>query len=152
MLTASSAQRRNNRTALLLVEDDDVDRDIMLRQLGQRFNGQAIEVASDGEEALAKLRRKSDEAGARPSYIVLLDLAMPGMGGTEFLAALRADPDLATTIVFVVSGSLSEADIERTLACGAAGFIPKGNLETGYGRVVEMIQRYTKAVCLPSCR
>ena len=67
---------------ILVVEDDPGIRQGIVDFLA--FEGYEVDVARDGEEALAYLRR------ARPSLIVL-DLVMPVMNGPQLLARIRAD-------------------------------------------------------------
>jgi len=82
---------------LVVVVDDDADiRDMLHFALDS--GGWAVADASDGQEALDKLR-----AGLRPC-LILLDLTMPRMNGQEFLDALRADTALGKAAVVVLSG------------------------------------------------
>lgn len=87
---------------VLVVDDDENYRfllRLMLRGLVER-----VEEAADGEEALALLPR------VRPAAIVL-DLAMPGMGGQELLRRLRADPAARQVPVLVLTSlELTEGD------------------------------------------
>ena len=69
-----------DRDQLLVVEDDAAQR-VGLQQLLKSW-GYAVEVATDGQEALEKA------ATLRPT-IVLSDLVMPGMGGLDLLRALQ---------------------------------------------------------------
>jgi len=66
--------------ALLIVDDNELNRDVLSRRLGQK--GYAVTVAPGGPEALAAV------AGARFD-LVLLDVEMPGMSGLEVLGRLR---------------------------------------------------------------
>lgn len=60
--------------------------------------GFAVELASDGAEALALLRRGS------PPILILLDLQMPGMSGWEFRREQLSEPDLARIPVILMTG------------------------------------------------
>jgi signal transduction histidine kinase/CheY-like chemotaxis protein len=63
--------------------------------------------AATGQEGLALIRER------RPSA-VLLDLLMPGMDGFEVVEALRADPDLKSVpVVILTSKSMTQQDKER---------------------------------------
>ena len=88
---------------ILLVDDDPASRYAIARLL----SGPLVHVAEavNGADALARIR------GDRPSALVL-DLVMPGMGGLDVVAALRADEsfrDLPT----VVATSKVLSDEER---------------------------------------
>ena len=64
---------------ILLVEDNPMDVDLTLRAFKERKLVNPIEVARDGEEALAWIPRW--EAGAPKPVVILLDVNMPKVGG-----------------------------------------------------------------------
>lgn len=99
---------------LVLVVDDDEDlREMIALVLGA--HGYRTQEAVDGLDALEQI-----VAGARPA-LVLLDLRMPRMNGTEFLAALRAR-DTSIPVV-VITGDLGGA--RDALAAGARTCVRK---------------------------
>jgi CheY-like chemotaxis protein len=79
----------------LLVEDDFDVREALVETLLDR--GYEVESASDGEQAIQLLR-----AGARPG-LILLDLMMPRMSGSEFRVAQLADAKLSELPVVLLS-------------------------------------------------
>jgi CheY-like chemotaxis protein len=79
----------------LLVEDDFDVREALVETLRDR--GYEVESASDGEQAIQLLR-----AGARPG-LILLDLMMPRMSGSEFRVAQLADAKLSELPVVLLS-------------------------------------------------
>jgi CheY-like chemotaxis protein len=92
---------------ILLVEDDEVD--VMnVRRAFQRNNvSNPLFVAGNGLEALEMLR---SDTIPRERRLILLDLNMPKMNGIEFLQALRADPELSSTPVVVLTTSNDDQD------------------------------------------
>jgi two-component system response regulator DesR len=74
--------------------------------------------ASDGLEAVQLVQR------LRPD-VILMDLQMPGTGGVEATAAIRARG--LTTCVIVVSGTRG-ASVGAALDAGADGYVPKGRV------------------------
>lgn len=87
----------------LIVEDDPTIRQLMAVNLTARqFQ---VTQAENGIEGLKKLRES-------PPSVVLLDLRMPGMSGSEFLDAMSEDPLLSSIPVVVVTASL--VDISET--------------------------------------
>lgn len=81
--------------SILLVEDDFDVREALVETLRDR--GYEVESASDGEQALQILR-----AGSRPG-LILLDLMMPRMSGSEFRIAQQGDPALSHLPVVLLS-------------------------------------------------
>jgi CheY-like chemotaxis protein len=80
---------------ILLVEDDLDVREALAETL--RDEGYAVECATDGVEALTYLR-----GGGRPG-LILLDLMMPRMSGSEFRLLQKKDPMLAHYPVVLLS-------------------------------------------------
>jgi CheY-like chemotaxis protein len=81
--------------SIFLVEDDFDVREALVETLRDR--GYEVESAPDGEQAIQLLR-----AGARPG-LILLDLMMPRMSGSEFRMAQLADPALSQLPVVLLS-------------------------------------------------
>jgi CheY-like chemotaxis protein len=92
---------------ILLVEDDFDVREALAETL--RDEGYAVECAVDGAQALDYLR-----AGARPG-LILLDLMMPRMSGSEFRMAQKVDPQLADLPVVLISADGRMEEKARTL-------------------------------------
>lgn len=101
---------------LILVVDDHEDQAALARELLAPL-GFAVELAADGEEALARA------AEQRPALVVM-DLSMPGMDGYETLARLRGlgEPQ---PIALAWSASVLEGVEQRTRSAGFDGFVPK---------------------------
>ena len=87
---------------ILIVEDDFDVRESLSEAL--RDEGYAIECAVDGEQALEYLRN-----GGRPG-LILLDLMMPRMSGSEFRMVQKVDPQLQHLPVVLLSadGAMEE--------------------------------------------
>jgi signal transduction histidine kinase len=102
--------------ARLLVVDDHADmRDYLRRVLGKRWR---VAVAPDGERALEAART------ARPDLIVT-DVTMPNLDGFGLLRALRADPELATVPVVLLSARSGEDDRIEGIDAGADAYLIK---------------------------
>ena len=131
----------------LIVDDDDVDAMGMERAFKNLRLANPRSRVHDGIEALELLRAKD---GALPEpRLVLLDLNMPRMDGLEFLAELRADPDLSHTVVFVLTTSAADEDRLAAYKHNIAGYIVKSDLANGFMDVVELLSVYWRVVELP---
>ncbi len=100
---------------VLVVDDEMINCEILKNILGSKYQ---VETAMDGEEAFRYISE------ARPPYsLILLDLLMPKMDGFEFIKKVRANEELKSTPVIVMT---SEADAEvESINLGAADFITK---------------------------
>ena len=100
---------------VLVVDDSDQSRDAMVRAL--ECFGHTAESATDGIEALAKLRLGID--------LILLDADMPGMDGFEVALAVRNDPQFSSTPIIMVTGLSSRENRLRALEVGVNDFVSK---------------------------
>jgi PAS domain S-box-containing protein len=106
----------SDRDAHVLVVDDNSDmRDYLARLLGARWR---VTTARDGMEALDIARRD------RPD-LVLTDTMMPRLDGIGLLAALRADPRTAATLVVLLSARVGEEARLDGLRGGADDYLVK---------------------------
>lgn len=101
---------------LLVVDDAEENRDILIRRLER--DGHTVVAARTGEEALALMSASAFD-------LVLLDMVMPGMSGTETLSRIKADPALHTTPVIVVSGYNEVDGAVRCIELGATDYLLK---------------------------
>jgi CheY-like chemotaxis protein len=102
---------------LVLCADD--DRDILaLLALRLERAGYRVAQAVDGEQALSLARELHPD-------VLVLDVMMPRMTGTEVLAALRADEATAGLRVVLLSARAQDADVERGLEAGADAYLAK---------------------------
>ncbi|MET0207994.1 MAG: ATP-binding protein, partial [Burkholderiaceae bacterium] len=101
---AASAPRR------ILLADDNRDAAQSLALLLQ-LQGHEVELAFDGEEALAAYQR-------HPAEVCLLDIGMPRMDGNEVARHLRARDDGRRPVLVAITGWGQESDREDALAAG----------------------------------
>ena len=98
----------------LLLADDDCDfLDVTAYAL--RRAGFVVSTASNGDEALAHWRSEAPD-------IVLLDVAMPGIPGTQVCRTIR---NTSMTPVILVSGGRRETDIIEGFRVGADDYLTK---------------------------
>lgn len=110
---------------ILIVDDNSLDVERIQRSLGRWGITNPIERAVDGIAALERLRGDNDVDKLDRPFVILLDLNMPRMDGVEFLGELKADHDLASTTVIVISTSERDVDLDSAQELGAAGYIVK---------------------------
>lgn len=101
---------------LVLIVDDDAD----LRSLAQLQLGDGYDVlqAGDGAECV-------DLASSHSPDVILLDMMMPGMNGSEVLRRLSADPATRDIPVIFLSALTETDDRVRGLEGGAVDYIAK---------------------------
>ena len=110
---------------LLLVEDSRTDVELTEEALAAAEIETELHVASDGEAALAFLRRKAPHQSAPRPDLVLLDLNMPRKDGREVLREMKQDEHLCSIPVLVLTTSGAQEDVAEAYASGANAYIRK---------------------------
>lgn len=131
---------------VLLVEDNAGDAELMRIALGETQPDCDLQVAADGEAALAVL-----ESGEIPD-LLLLDLNLPRMSGHELLAALRAStvPELRRLPVVILTNSGAPNDVARSYDLAASSHIIKPHEIDALFDVTAALTRYWfRTVALP---
>jgi CheY-like chemotaxis protein len=128
---------------VVLLVDDDPGEAMMTREaFGESKQPGELYAVGDGEQALNFLRRTAGFTNAPRPGLVLLDLSLPGRDGLEILAEMKADPDLLTIPVVVLTSSRSPNDIQRCYSLHANAYVTKPKDFDGMSEVMRRI-----AVC-----
>ena len=139
-------QSSKPKTKIVLLAEDDAD-DIYL--IGEAIDECGLDArvlnVQDGEELLQMLRHQdkyqSSKDWPRPD-LILLDLNMPLKDGREALSEIKADPDLCTIPVVVLTTSKADDDLEHSYAVGASGFVTKPVSFSGLRDAIQKIGEY----------
>jgi two-component system, chemotaxis family, response regulator Rcp1 len=110
---------------VLLVEDSPGD--VRLTQEAFRDANQFVhlQVARDGVEAMAILRREEGFANAPRPDLILLDLNLPKMDGREVLVHIKENASLKTIPTVILTTSESQSDITRSYQLQANCYLTK---------------------------
>lgn len=104
------------RAAILIVEDDEEIQELL--SLSMEKEGWRLDMAKDGETALARLKRE-------PADCVILDIMLPGMDGFTVLKKLKAERELGAIPVIMTTARGEDADIVAGLELGADDYVVK---------------------------
>ena len=101
---------------LLLVEDNEMNRDMLLRRL-QR-NGYEVIIAADGEEGVRMAQLESPK-------LILMDMSLPLMDGWEATRQLKAAPQTRAIPVIALTAHAMSGDREKAIEAGCDDYDTK---------------------------
>jgi CheY-like chemotaxis protein len=130
---------------VLLVEDDPGDV-LMTREAFEEYLHNRLDVVSDGESALAYLRREEPYPHVTRPDLILLDLNLPRRDGREVLAEIKADPDLRSIPVIVLTTSRAEEDVLRSYQLHANAYVTKPVDFEGFIEAIKQIDYFFVSV------
>lgn len=136
---------------VLLVEDDPGDVLMTREAFEENKVANRLAVVSDGESAMAYLRKEGAYAHVTTPDLVLLDLNLPRMDGREVLAAMKGDDALRSIPVVVLTTSEAEEDVLRSYALHANAYVTK---PVDFQRFIEVVRQiddfFVQVVRLPA--
>ena len=112
---------------ILLAEDNPNDAELALCALDEHRLADEVVVVRDGAEALDYLLRRGAHAG-RPAghpVVAFLDLKMPRVDGLALLRQMKADPELRTIPVVMLTSSREEFDLAQSYQAGVNAYVVK---------------------------
>ena len=136
---------------ILLVDDNPADADLTRLVLSRCGRPCRISTVSDGEQALAFLRRGGGHTHAARPSLVVLDLNLPRKDGRAVLDEIKLSPELRRIPVVVFSTSRSGQDIARCYELGANCYVSKpGNLDDFFAAVKSIEEFWFGSASLPN--
>ncbi|MFT4518313.1 MAG: two-component system cell cycle response regulator DivK [Halioglobus sp.] len=103
-------------TKILLVEDNELNRDMMIRRLKRA--GLEVVAAGDGEQALSIMR---EELPA----VVLMDMNLPVLDGWSASRQAKSDADIKHIPIIALTAHAMEADRLNALEAGCDDYATK---------------------------
>lgn len=133
---------------IMLVEDNPMDVDLTIRAFAKRKLTNPIDVARDGEEALAWIAKW--DAGSPQPVVILLDLNMPKVSGLDVLRTLKGHPTYKTIPIVILTTSKEDVDIRAAYELGANSYIVKPVDFEKFMAMAEQIEIYWSVLNMPN--
>lgn len=124
-------KEKENQPKILIVEDDPVLLKMYTEKFG--FEGFGVLNAKDGEEALQVSQQETVD-------IILLDIMLPKISGTDFLEKFRQTPKGAQIPVVALTNLAEDQEKQRALKLGVKEYLVKA-MQTPE-QVVQTIKKY----------
>lgn len=138
---------KGRQTSFIILIADDDDDDCMLTQeaLAESRLANAARIVKDGEELMDYLYNRgqyTDKKFAPRPDLIFLDLNMPKKDGREALREIKADSQLRSIPIIVLTTSKAEEDIHQSYDLGANSFIIKPMTFSSLVEVMKIIGKY----------
>ncbi|MBT3255342.1 MAG: response regulator [Deltaproteobacteria bacterium] len=135
-----------NKPIMILMADDDPDDRLLTQDAFEECRlSNDLRFVEDGEELMDYLHHKGKYADVsvspRPG-LILLDLNMPRKDGREALGEIKADPELRSIPIVVLTTSNAETDILKSYDLGVNSFIVKPVTFEELVEVVKTLGKY----------
>jgi CheY-like chemotaxis protein len=101
---------------ILLVEDNEINRDMLLRRLERR--GYQVVVALDGAQGVSMARSETPD-------LILMDMSLPVLDGWEATRQIKATIETATIPILALTAHAMTGDREKAIAAGCDDYDTK---------------------------
>ncbi len=117
----------NQEVTILLAEDDDGHAALIQKNLRRAGLHNEFVHFHDGQEALDFLLCEGPEPHRKPgqAYLLLLDIRMPKVDGTEVLRIVKTTPELKKIPVIMITTTDDPREVERCHDLGCSNYVTK---------------------------
>ncbi len=133
---------------ILLIEDDPGHARLIEKNVRRAGVANEITHKLDGTTALDYLFGRGEQVKAEP-MLVLLDLNLPDMSGTDILARIKADPVLRRTPVIVLTTTDDRTEIQRCYDLGCNVYITKPVEYEGFASAIRQLGLFLTVMQVP---
>jgi chemotaxis family two-component system response regulator Rcp1 len=127
---------------ILLVEDNEGDARLAKEAMRDSKIRNTLHHVTDGEEAMAFLRKEGKYAKVPRPDLILLDLNLPKKDGRQVLAEIKNDDELKRIPVVILTVSSAEEDILKTYNLHANCYITKPIDLSQFMKVVRSVEDF----------
>jgi two-component system, chemotaxis family, response regulator Rcp1 len=122
---------------ILMAEDSPSDQAMTQRALAHSKLLNRLHIVSNGEQAMAFLRKEGDYKEAPTPDLILLDINMPRKGGLEVLAEIKQNENWKHIPVVVLTASSADADVAKAYQLQASCYVTK---PVDFERLAEIVR------------
>lgn len=137
---------------ILMAEDDDGHAGLIRRNLKRSGISNEIIHFRDGAEAMDYIMGIKNDIGTskEKTYLLLLDIRMPKLDGLEVLKRIKADDDLKTMPVLMLTTTDDPKEVKRCHELGCSNYITKPIEYDAFVEAVHSLGLFLKIVKVPN--
>jgi len=127
-----------------MVDDDEDDCFIIKEALDESELDHSLTTMESGSELLDYLHGRGKYAGSKPEYpdLILLDLYLPGLSGSEVLRHIRKNPQFGHLDVVVLTDSTDWSELSECYRLGATAVFSKGKWLETFAEIIRISGSY----------
>ncbi|MGA0606465.1 response regulator [Phenylobacterium sp. VNQ135] len=133
---------------IVMVEDDEGHARLIEKNIRRAGIANAIRHFADGTSALAYLGEQANDYVEGPA-LVLLDLNLPDMSGTDILARIKSDDRLKRTPVVVLTTTDDKVEIQRCYDLGCNVYITKPVAYEAFAEAIRQLGLFLSVIQVP---
>ncbi len=141
----------NQEVIILIAEDDEGHALLIRKNLSRAGITNRVVHFKDGQEVVNFLFCRGDGPHRRSgdAYVLLLDIRMPKLDGTEVLEQVKADPELRKIPVVMITTTDDPREIERCHQLGCSNYITKPVEYEGFVNAIRQLGLFLAVVQVP---
>ncbi|WP_174300406.1 response regulator [Caulobacter sp. S45] len=132
-----------------MIEDDEGHARLIERNIRRAGISNNVRHFSDGTTALDYLFNGSDGPTMNGPALILLDLNLPDMSGTDILAKIKSQPKLKRTPVVVLTTTDDKTEIQRCYDLGANVYVTKPVDYEAFADAIRQLGLFISVIQLP---
>ena len=134
---------------IVMIEDDEGHARLIEKNIRRAGISNAIRHFADGTSALAYLTQHSDGPALNGPALILLDLNLPDMHGSDILTALKSDERLKRTRGVVLTTTDDKMEIQRCYDLGCNVYITKPVNYEAFAEAIRQLGLFLSVIQVP---
>jgi CheY-like chemotaxis protein len=134
---------------IVMIEDDEGHARLIEKNIRRAGINNAIKHFTDGTSALQYLYHAPDGPALNGPALILLDLNLPDMSGTDILAKIKADDALKRTPVVVLTTTDDKIEIQRCYDLGCNVYITKPVNYESFAQAIRQLGLFLSVIQVP---
>ena len=136
---------------IIMVEDDEGHARLIEKNIRRAGVNNPIESFTNGTDAVNYLFGEGkDNVAQGKALLILLDLNLPDMSGTEILKRVKESPGLRSTPVIVLTTTDDKAEIQRCYDLGANVYITKPVNYDNFANAIRQLGLFFAVIQVPA--